>query len=131
MCEQKHVDHIDIREIAAWNKEEKLYFTEELTGSRVEEEGRIVVNGGDIDSIAKEDRVTYIKMDIEGSELKALEGAKKTIQRNRPKLAVCLYHKFEDIVELPAYILELVPEYKFYIRHYCSDVCETVLYATV
>ena len=84
MCEQKHVDHIDTREIAAWNKEEKLYFTEELTGSRVEEEGRIVVNGGDIDSIAKEDRVTYIKMDIEGSELKALEGAKKRYRETVP-----------------------------------------------
>ncbi|MCI8900952.1 MAG: FkbM family methyltransferase [Lachnospiraceae bacterium] len=131
MCEQKHIDYVDIREIAAWNKEEKLYFTEELTGSRVEKEGAVVVNGLDIDSIVKEDRVTYIKMDIEGSELKALEGAKKVIQRNRPKLAVSLYHKFEDIVELPAYILELVPEYKFYIRHYCSDFRETVLYATL
>lgn len=109
----------------------RTFFTEELTGSRVEEEGGIVVNGLDLDSIVKEDRVTYIKMDIEGSERRALEGAKKSIQRYRPKLAVSLYHKFEDIVELPAYILELVPEYKFYIRHYCSDVCETVLYATV
>ena len=67
----------------------------------------------------------------EGSELKALEGAKTVIQRDHPKLAISLYHKPEDIVELPAYILELVPEYKFYIRHYCSDVCETVLYAVI
>lgn len=131
MCRQRHIRDVDIREVAAWDKEEELFFTEELTGSRVEEEGGIVVNGLDLDSIVKEDRVTYIKMDIEGSERRALEGAKKSIQRYRPKLAVSLYHKFEDIVELPAYILELVPEYKFYIRHYCSDVCETVLYATV
>lgn len=131
MCEREGMHDISVREIAAWNREEKLFFTEELTGSRVESEGKIVVNGMDIDSIVKADRVTYIKMDIEGSELKALEGAKRTIQRNRPKLAISLYHKPEDIVELPSYILDLVPEYKFYIRHYCSDVCETVLYATV
>lgn len=60
-------------------------------------------------------------MDIEGSELKALEGAKNTIQRNNPKLAISIYHKYEDIIELPLKILELEPEYKFYLRHYSTD----------
>ncbi len=131
MCKEKSWHDICVKEVAAWDKEEKLFFTEERSGSKIEEEGEIVVKGMDIDSIAAEERVTFIKMDIEGSELKALEGAKYVIQKYRPKLAISLYHKFEDIVELPAYILELVPEYKFYIRHYRSDVCETVLYAVI
>lgn len=131
MCREKELHDIELHEAAAWNKEETLFFTEDLTGSKVEEEGEIAVNGIPIDHLAKDDKVTYIKMDIEGSELKALEGAKKIILRDHPKLAVCLYHKPEDIIELPAYILGLVPEYKFYIRHYCSDVCETVLYAVI
>lgn len=131
MCGERNLHHIELYEAAAWNKEEKLFFTEELTGSKVEEEGKITIKGMAIDDIAGQDRVTFIKMDIEGSELKALEGAKTVIQRDHPKLAISLYHKPEDIVELPAYILELVPEYKFYIRHYCSDVCETVLYAVI
>ena len=131
MCRDRDLRHIELYEAAAWNKEERLFFTEDMTGSKVEADGGIAIKGMDLDHIAKEDRVTFIKMDIEGSELKALKGAKTIIQRERPKLAISLYHKPEDIVELPAYVLELVPEYKFYIRHYCSDVCETVLYAII
>lgn len=131
MCRERNLQQIELYEAAAWNREEDLFFTEDLTGSKVEDEGGIAIKGIDLDRIVREDKATFIKMDIEGSELKALEGAKTIIQRDHPKLAISLYHKPEDIVELPAYILELVPEYKFYIRHYCSDVCETVLYAIV
>ncbi len=131
MCTERKLRDIELYEAAAWNKEEKLFFTEDLTGSKIEEEGSAVVTGRGIDSLVKKDKVTFIKMDIEGSELKALEGAREIIQRDHPKLAISLYHKPEDIVELPAYILKLVPEYKFTIRHYCSDVCETVLYGIV
>lgn len=83
-----------------------------------------------IDSIVRE-KVTFIKMDIEGSELSALKGAKKTIQRDRPKLAVCIYHKKEDFIEIPKYIKQLVPEYKLYLRHYSDTPSETVLYAVI
>ena len=81
-----------------------------------------------IDGIVKE-KVTFIKMDIEGSELKALHGAEKTIMRDKPKLAISIYHKLEDILDIPAYIHHLVPEYKFYIRHYSLNAAETILYA--
>ena len=70
-----------------------------------------------------------IKLDVEGAELKALQGAEKTILQCRPKLAVCIYHKPEDIVEIPAYLLSLHSDYKFYIRHYQMSANETVLYA--
>lgn len=77
----------------------------------------------------KQDRVTFIKMDVEGAELKALKGAKETIQKDRPKLAISLYHKPEDMTEIPLYIRELVSDYKLYIRHYSNRQNETVLYA--
>ena len=93
--------------------------------------GNSVVKGVTLDEIIKDEKVTYIKLDVEGSELKALEGAKNTIKKNKPRLAICIYHKLEDILELPLYILDLVPEYKFYIRHYCSCMWETVLYAVI
>lgn len=70
-------------------------------------------------------------MDIEGSELEALKGAVKTIQRDKPRLAICLYHKPEDIVEIPRLIKNLVPEYKLYIRHYIPYHFDTVLYAVI
>ena len=74
-------------------------------------------------------RVTYIKMDIEGEEYEALEGAKKVITEQKPKLAVCIYHKAFDIFKLPRLILEMNPEYLFYLRHYSFEGGETVLYA--
>ena len=77
------------------------------------------------------DKITMIKMDIEGSELEALKGAKKTIQRDKPKLAICIYHKPEDMADIPLYIKELVPEYKLYIRHHSNFATETVLYAVM
>lgn len=70
-------------------------------------------------------------MDIEGAELKALEGARNTIIINHPRLAVCIYHKALDVVDIASYLLELVPEYKFYIRQYASNMWETVLYAVI
>jgi FkbM family methyltransferase len=74
------------------------------------------------------DRITFIKMDIEGAELEALKGAKNTIIKDKPKLAICIYHKIEDLIDIPEYILSLVPEYDLYIRQYQSAY-ETVLYA--
>ena len=68
-------------------------------------------------------------MDIEGAELEALKGAEETIKRYRPKLAICVYHKPEDIVEIPKYILNINPDYKLYLRHYSDNAGETVLYA--
>ena len=53
------------------------------------------------------------------------------IKRDRPKLAVCIYHKPEDIITLPMYIKELVPEYRLYLRSYSNAVNEMVLYAVL
>lgn len=81
------------------------------------------------DAIETGDRVTMIKMDVQGAELKSLKGARQTIQRDKPKLAICIYHKPEDMTEIPLYIKELVPEYKFFVRHHSNHASETVLYA--
>lgn len=74
-------------------------------------------------------KVTFIKMDIEGSEMEALKGCENIIRKYRPKLAICLYHKLEDPWEIPRIILEYNPEYKIYVRHYSFDMLDTVLYA--
>lgn len=77
------------------------------------------------------EEVSFIKMDIEGVELNALKGAEKTILRDKPKLAICIYHSNEDMIYIAEYIHNLVPEYKIYVRqhlHY-PETYETVLYA--
>ena len=129
--EEDTLSNIEVLNYATWDKQEKIYFSEDAAASCADQNGKIAVQGVDIDSVVKDDKITFIKMDIEGSELKALEGAKNTIIKNRPRLAICIYHKPMDVIELTSYILELVPEYKFYIRHYSSHMWETVLYAVV
>lgn len=57
-----------------------------------------------------------LKMDIEGSELAALAGGAELIRTHRPFLAICVYHKANDLFEIPRYIKSLVPEYRFALR---------------
>jgi len=120
---EEGIDGVAVHKNALWNKREKLYFIEGDAGSYQDARGKLNVEGISIDEVIKEDVVSYIKMDVEGCELRALKGASNTIKRNRPRLAICIYHKPEDIIDIPTFILDLVPEYKFYIRHYCSNNC--------
>jgi len=77
-----------------------------------------------------QEKLTFIKMDIEGFEIPALLGAKKHITQGKPKLAICLYHVISDIWEIPRLIHQMNPDYQLYIRHYDADQnWETVLYA--
>ena len=77
-----------------------------------------------------QEKVTFIKMDVEGFEIPALLGAKNHIMNDKPKLAISLYHVVSDIWEIPRLIYYMNPDYKFYIRHYDNKHnWETVLYA--
>lgn len=113
---------------AVWNRNETLTFKENTSGSGIVCDEGVFVDAVLLDEVIK-DKVTFIKMDIEGAELEALEGAKNTILKYRPRLAICLYHKPSDIFTIPAKLLELVPDYRFIIRHYSTYRWETVLYA--
>lgn len=118
-----------IIEKGLYSRNTKLHFKNMGNGcSGIAEEGEYAVKVCAIDQEIHMP-VTFMKMDIEGAELEALKGAAGTIRRYRPKLAICVYHKPEDIVEIPAYILELNPEYGLYLRHYSDNAGETVLYA--
>ena len=78
-----------------------------------------------------EEKVTFIKIDAEGAEREIIQGSTKTIKKYKPKLAVSVYHKPDDYIELAKLLLEIEPEYKFYFRQYHSDPKETILYAFV
>lgn len=111
-----------------WSKKGKLNYCADGKGSSICENGNEVVEVDCIDSLS--DKIpTFIKMDIEGAEYQALLGAQNTIKRYKPKLAICIYHKKEDIWELPEIILKFNPKYKLYLRHYSFAAGETVLYA--
>ena len=62
------------------------------------------------------DRVDFIKMDIEGAERPALEGSKRTIQRFRPRMAICTYHMVDDSIAVPEVALRLRPDYRIHAK---------------
>lgn len=82
-----------------------------------------------IDEVLRNEQVSFIKMDIEGSELAALKGAQTVIKSHKPILAICIYHSIFDMLDIPLYIKSLEPEYQIYIRHYTGELLETVCYA--
>lgn len=82
-----------------------------------------------LDEFLRGERVTFLKMDIEGAELDALKGAARIIREQKPKLAISVYHRDDDIVEIPKLLIGLRPDYKLYLRHYSLLLNETVLYA--
>lgn len=79
----------------------------------------------------KIDRVDFIKMDIEGVEAEALQGAAETIKKYSPKMALSAYHYEFDIVILPRVVSEINDKYKFTLRHFSDTFCETVLYCYI
>ncbi|MEY4457261.1 MAG: hypothetical protein RLY15_1525 [Bacteroidota bacterium] len=75
-------------------------------------------------------KIDYLKMDIEGAELSAIKGAASSIRKFKPKLAISLYHKRNDIYEIPLYISKEFPFYEMFIEHYTIHAEETVLYCS-
>lgn len=115
-----------------WSSATELCFDSTADGCSHIGNGKTIIKTAAIDDIVdKNDKITFIKMDVEGAELEYLKGAKKVIQRDKPKMAICIYHKPEDVITLPVYIKELVPEYKFYLRSYSNADNEMVLYAVI
>lgn len=121
----RNLKNVEIHNKALWNKKELLQFSFDGAGSSIDKNG-ITVEAEPLDPDSK---VTFVKMDIEGAEMNALEGMKSIIMEQKPKLAICIYHLYDDLWNIPKYIHELVPEYKLYMRHYSKINEETVIYA--
>ena len=73
----------------------------------------------------------FLKADIEGYEYQMIAGAKESIRKNKPLLAICIYHNAVDFYSILLLIKSIEPEYKFAVRHHTSRLSETVLYAWV
>lgn len=119
-CRNSEAD-IKCLKIGAWNQKDSLTFRldeNQRTAGKIADVGDLVIQVDAIDNMVKDDKVDFIKMDIEGAELNALKGAANTIVRDHPILAICVYHKREDLLEIPEYIYDLYDGYRFYVRAY-------------
>jgi FkbM family methyltransferase len=117
----------------------KGLFREEMTlrfddagtrGSLFTDTGSVTVPVTSLDKDLQGSRASFIKMNIEGAEIDALEGARTTIRSFAPKLAISAYHRPSDLWEVPAKIKSLHPDYRLFLRQQDGGIIETVCYAT-
>jgi FkbM family methyltransferase len=115
----KNIKNIELYNLAAWDKKETLLFEKKKgRNSKLSQNGTVEVQADSVDNILDGREITLLKMDIEGSEEKALDGAYKTIIKYKPKLYICAYHRNSDMFLLPLKINELDKNYKIYFCHH-------------
>jgi hypothetical protein len=76
------------------------------------------------------EKISLIKMDIEGAEIEAIKGAANVIKENKPKMAVAAYHRIDDLYEIPLLLHSIYPNYNLYLRHIGNEIYNTTLFAT-
>ena len=128
----KNFDNIEIKRKAVSDKKGKLKFDldNDISSNHISPGGKIEVEGVALDEDIKE-KISMVKMDIEGSEMKALAGMKEHIKNDTPILLISVYHNNTDLVEIPKYIRSLNKNYDYYLRYYggCVYATEIVLFA--
>ncbi|MBN2139911.1 MAG: FkbM family methyltransferase [Desulfovibrionaceae bacterium] len=124
-----------IEPYALWDCRENLWlYGQGYDGANVSRdfaESGIKVKACDLDSYVQErgiGKVDFIKLDIEGAEMNAIQGAYKTILKHRPQLAISIYHSKKDMVEIPLFLIQNLKQYTHYIGHYYIGFGETVWY---
>lgn len=90
--------------------------TRALPNSNVELKNTRRIDVVTVDSFARDD-ISFIKFDVEGSELDAIEGARETILKSRPAMKIACYHRSEDVFALPEKVLGIRDDYKVFMRH--------------
>jgi FkbM family methyltransferase len=112
-----------------WSVTDELFFssTGGMDGS-LSKSGDIQVDVVSVDDFIKE-KITHLKLDVEGAEEEALMGAANHLHIDRPKLAVAVYHKACDLWDLPALIEKLGGKFSFSIRHYSQTIDDSIVYA--
>ncbi|QDV51208.1 hypothetical protein Enr17x_32620 [Gimesia fumaroli] len=109
------------------NQAQTLCFSVNGSASRISEEGEIQIKVDRLDDRIPPP-VTFLKMDIEGGEVSAIEGAQSTISKYHPKLAISVYHLADDFWNIPEKVLSIRDDYDIFLRHYTEGVVETVMF---
>ena len=98
-------------------------------GGTISEEGDVHIAAVSLDQILPKSKVDFIKFDVEGAEIAAINGAEELIKRSRPTLVLSMYHRPNDLWEIPALLAKYCHNYKFYLRQHYHNSFDSVLYA--
>ena len=116
MIQEKHYENVILFNCGAWDKKDKLYFQSCDSGSNISDEGTDVIEVDSIDNTVGDNPIGLIKMDVEGAELKALQGAVKIIEKYKPVIAMSAYHRKEDLIAIPQFLKKFYTDAAFYLR---------------
>ena len=120
----------DLYQYGVWSSSDILRFNARGdSASYIAENGQTEIPVKSLDDVIWKDSPTFIKMDIEGAEIEALRGSRRIIEEFRPKLAICIYHRPEDLFEIPLLIRKMRKDYRLLVRQYSNSRFETVCYA--
>ena len=124
---------IDCRRAALGSERTTLYLdatgTASSTASAVPSPGTIAVPAETLDTLTDGARPTFVKLDLEGFEVDALEGARTTIHSHGPVLAICVYHRQNHLWKIPLLVRQWRDDYAFFLRPHNEEGWDLVCYA--
>lgn len=124
---------VEVFQAALWNEKAELVFDDDGSATKTTDgaTGGEKVQAVSIDGFVAErglERVDFIKLDVEGAEPRVLEGARDTLLRHRPVLAISIYHGVTQYYDIPRFLMGLLPDYEYHLNFYSPEGLETVLY---
>jgi FkbM family methyltransferase len=121
---------IEVFDYGLWSRPATLSFEAEgAASSAITGAGATTIRCERLDDLALPFSPSFLKLDVEGAELDALHGAIATMRAHRPALAICLYHRPDDLWEIPLWLSTALDDYRFALRLHCFSGFELVLYA--
>jgi len=124
-----HAESISVLPYAVSDRHETVMFDVTGTAGSAMAASGLQVEAAPLDDIVAEMKPTFIKMDIEGAEPKALAGTANIMRYLKPQLAVCLYHDRRHLWQIPLQIAQAQPEYRLHLRRYADECWELICYA--
>ena len=109
------------------DQETTLHFSINDSASKICEEGENSIDVAKLDNLVDEE-IHFMKMDIEGAEGGAISGARETIKKHHPTMAICVYHRPDDFWKIPEQVFSIRNDYKLFMRHYTQGSDETVMF---
>lgn len=126
----RYLPRTHLHQLAISDSPGQMKLSPDGSGSQLSSDGELRVDTARLDDVTSE-AFSLIKMDIEGAESSAINGARAIIQHHHPRLAVAVYHYTEGagpFWRIPAQVLDIRDDYDLYIRHYTESIYETVMF---